>query len=90
MILFIIITPWDYKCDLYKKEKDSLEVLSLGKTVFFICRNQDSTNLYHDGSEFVNALSIMNLLKLNPENIQIVFLESILINDDPFYDLYKN
>ena len=81
---------WDYKYDLYEKEKDSLEELSPGKTVFFISRNQDSPNLYHGGSEFVNALSIMYLLKLNPENIQIVFLESILINDDPFYDLYKN
>ena len=64
---------WDYNYDSYEKEKDTLEELSPGKTVFFISRNQDSPNLYHGGSEFVNALSIMYLLKLNPEEIQIVF-----------------
>ena len=31
----------------------------------------------------------MYLMNLNPKDIQIVFLESILIMDDPFYDLYK-
>ena len=33
---------------------------------------------------------MMYLLKLNPEDIQIVFLDSITINNDPFYELYKN
>ena len=37
----------------------------------------------------INVISIMYLLKLNPENVQIVFLESINIILDPFYDLYK-
>ena len=32
----------------------------------------------------------MKLFDLNPENIQIVFLESMTFNNDPFYDLYKN
>lgn len=32
----------------------------------------------------------MHLLKLVPEKIQIIFLESKAINNDPFYDLYKN
>ena len=81
---------WDYNSESYENEKNTLEELAPGKTVFFISRNQDSPNLYHGGSEFVNALSIMYLLNLDPEKIQIVFLESILINDDPFYDLYKN
>ena len=81
---------WDYQYDNYEKEKEDLEELAEGKTVFFISRNQDSPNLYHGGSEFVNALAIMYLLNLEPENIQVVFLESILIYDDPFYDLYKN
>ena len=76
---------WNYKYN----EKEELEELSPGKTVFFISRNQDSPNLFHGGSEFINALSIMYLLNLYPEDIQIVFLESIQINDDPFYNLYK-
>ena len=70
---------WDYNSESYENEKNTLEELAPGKTVFFISRNQDSPNLYHGGSEFVNALSIMYLLNLDPEKIQIVFLESILI-----------
>ena len=80
---------WNYEYINYEKEKEQLEELAPGKTVFFISRNQDSPNLYHGGSEFVNALAIMYLMNLNPKDIQIVFLESILIMDDPFYDLYK-
>ena len=38
----------------------------------------------------MNALSIMYALDIKPENIQIIFLESIEIRNDPFYDLYKN
>ena len=80
---------WNYEYKNYEKEKEQLEELAPGKTVFLISRNQDSPNLYHGGSEFVNALAIMYLMNLNPKDIQIVFLESILIMDDPFYDLYK-
>ena len=32
----------------------------------------------------------MNLFNLVPDEIQIIFLESIEIKQDPFYDLYKN
>ena len=77
---------WNYD---YKEKEDEKE-LAPGKTIFFLSRNQDSPNLYHGGSEFVNALSMMYLLNLNPEDIQVVFLDSIALNDDPFYDLYKN
>ena len=78
---------WDYN---YNSGSDNYEELAPGKTIFFMSRNQDSPNLYHGGSEFINALSLMYLLNLEPENIQIVFLESMAINEDPFYDLYKN
>ena len=81
---------WDYNYEDFDNDKEKLEEYAPGKTVFFISRNQDSPNLYHGGSEFVNALSIMYLLNLDPENIQIIFLESIIIYDDPFFDLYKN
>ena len=79
---------WEY----IKNNSDTAtyEELAPGKTIFFLSRNQDSPNLYHGGSEFINALSLMYLFNLEPENIQIVFLESMTINDDPFYDLYSN
>ena len=80
---------WDYKCD-NCSDSESYEELAPDKTIFFISRNQDSPNLYHGGSEFINALSLMYLLNLDPEDIQIIFLESMVINDDPFYDLYSN
>jgi len=78
---------WDYK---YNNINEELEELAPGKTVFFLSRNQDSPNLFHGGSEFVNAVSLLHLFDKNPEDIQIVFLDSIVLNDDPFYDLYKN
>ena len=78
---------WNY--DYHNEEKDILE-LSPGKTIFFLSRNQDSPNIYHGTCELINALSMMELLNLKPEDIQIIFLESMTIKQDPFYDLYKN
>ena len=78
---------WNYK---YNNTNEDLEELAPGKTVFFLSRNQDSPNLFHGGSEFVNAVSLLHLFNKNPEDIQVVFLDSILLKDDPFYDLYKN
>ena len=77
---------WNYGYNDTEKEEE----LAPGKIIFFISRNQDSPNLYHGGSEFVNTLSMIYLLNINPEDIQVIFLESIELNDDPFYDLYKN
>ena len=78
---------WNY--DYEEEDDENLEELAPGKIIFFISRNQDSPNLFHGGSEYINALSIMYLLNLNPEDIQVIFLESIDIQNDPFYDLYK-
>ena len=75
---------YDYESD------EELEELAPGKTIFFLSRNQDSPNIFHGGSELMNAISMMHLFNLEPENIQIIFLESMTINNDPFYDLYKN
>ena len=77
---------WNY--DYNNSEK--LEELSEGKIIFFISRNQDSPNIFHGSSELINTISIMELFHLKPENIQIIFLESMTFNNDPFYDLYKN
>jgi hypothetical protein len=77
---------WNYSYD----NNEELEELSPGKTIFLISRNQDSPNLFHGSSELINAISIIDLFHLNPENIQIIFLESMKLNNDPFYELYKN
>ena len=61
-----------------------------GKVLFILNRNQDSPNLLIGGAGFINAFSLMYLLKIKPENIQVLFLESIKINNDPYYSLYEN
>ena len=78
---------WEYDDD--EKIKD-LEELAPGKTIFLISRNQDSPNLFHGLSELINCLAIIYLYNLKPENIQIVFLEGIIIENEPLYDLYTN
>ena len=78
---------WDYN---FSKENVDFKELSPGKTILFISRNQDSPNIFHGLSEIINVLCIMYLFNLKPENIQIIFLESMKLQDDPFYELYKN
>lgn len=85
---------WNYSQTLnYNRnmEKDyNIEELFPDKTVFILSRNQDSPNLLIGGCQFLNALSLMKLLNLSPENIQVLFLESMKLNYDPYYNLYKN
>ena len=73
-----------------KEAREELEELAPGKTVFFINRNEDSPNLFHGISEIINTLSVMYLFDLKPQNIQIIFLESMKIEIEPLYDLYIN
>ena len=81
---------WNYHMD--SNLGDDAEELAQGKTIFFMGRNQDSPNLFHGISEFINAFSLMILLNKEPKDIQIIFLESILLEkvNDPLYNLYKN
>jgi len=96
------LNSWNYEYD-SKKEKEKLEELAPGKTIFFISRNQDSPNLFHGFSEIINAISMIYLFNLDPKEIQVIFLESIEIPvtlenqkkepdkpEDPFYYIYKN
>ena len=80
---------WNYK---YQGEGENIEELAPGKTIFFISRNQDSPNLFHGGSEVINTLAMMELFSLKPEDVQIVFLDSITLKHefDTFIDIYKN
>ena len=79
---------WNY--DNKPKKGEKIEELAPNKTILFLSRNQDSPNLFHGNSEIINVISMMYLFNLNPENIQVIFLESLTIKDDPFYDIYKN
>jgi len=82
---------WEYilnsqsKNEIYNKTE-----LCPGKVLFILNRNQDSPNLLIGGAGFINAFSLMHLLRIKPENIQILFIESMIINKDPFYNLFKN
>ena len=67
-----------------------MEELAPGKTVLLLSRSQDSPNLFHGNSEFINVISMLYLFNLPPEEVRILFLESIEIPQDPFLDLYKN
>ena len=80
------LNSWDYD---YNVGNESLEELSPGKTLFLLSRNQDSPNLYHGSCEIINVISMLYLFNLSPEEVQVLFMESIEIPEDPFYDLYK-
>ena len=77
---------WNYNYN----QKEEITELAPGKVIFFLSRNQDSPNIYHGSSELINAIAMMELFHLKPEDIQIIFLESMTIKDDPFYDIYKS
>ena len=80
------INSWNYK---YKSDS-KYEELSHEKTVFFVSRNQDSPNIFFGGAEIINSLALIKYLNLKPENIQVVFLESMFLNKDPNYFLFNN
>ena len=77
---------WDYD---YKENMNDIEELAPGKTIFLLSRNGDSLNMYHGGCEIINAIALMYLLNLKPEDIKVIFLESFDMKLDPFYDMYK-
>ena len=78
---------WNYD---ENQKIEEFEQLAPGKTIFFISRDQDSPNLFHGFSEIINALSILYLFNLKPEDIQIIFLESMILKNEPFFDFYTN
>ena len=79
------LDSWNY----YENEKiNEIEELAPGKIIFFLSRNQDSPNLFHGFSEIINALSIIYVFNLKPQDIQLVFLESMIFKNEPFMDFY--
>jgi hypothetical protein len=81
---------WIYDSSYDKKNIKNIKELAPGKTVFLISRNQDSPNLYFGSSGIINAIAMIYFFDLDPEEIQVVFLESMKLDNDPFYVLYKN
>ena len=77
---------WNYN---YKEDMEKIEELAPGKTIFLLSRNNNSPNMFHGGCELINAIALMYLLNLKPEDIKIIFLESYDMKSDPFYDMYK-
>ena len=73
----------------YETKNENFKELSPGNTVLLLSRNQDSPNMFHGLSEVINVLSIMYFFKLKPENIQILFLESMELQNDPLYEIYE-
>ena len=80
---------WNYDYDI-EKENEILEELAPNKTVLLLSRSQDSPNLFHGNCEIINVISVLYLFNLPPEQVRVLFLESIEIPQDPFLDLYKN
>ena len=77
---------WNYE---YNEDMENIKELAPGKTIFLLSRNNNSPNMFHGGCEIINAIALMYLLNLKPEDIKIIFLESCKIVEDPFYDMYK-
>lgn len=83
---------WNYTLINYNNNiinEEQYEEFAPEKIVFLINRNYDSQNLFKSFVGFLNAFSLMKIYCLNPEDIQIIFLESVPIENDPYYDLYK-
>ena len=81
------LDSWNY----YENEKiNEIEELAPGKIIFFLSRNQDSPNLFHGFSEIINALSIIYVFNLKPQDIQLVFLESMIFKNKELSIYGKN
>ena len=78
---------WNYD---YENKDEDIKELSPGKTILLISRNQDSPNIFHGLSEVINVLSLLYFFNLKPENIQILFLESMKLQNDPFFVIFSN
>lgn len=81
---------WNYSLinnDIINTE-EKYEELAPEKIIFFINRNYDSKNIFNFFLAFLNTFSLMKTYVLNPEDIRVVFLESVDIKD-PLYILYE-
>ena len=80
---------WNYELKNQSSQFEKLEELAPERTVLFVNRNQDSGNLFYGGIEFINTYALMSSFYLNPEDVQVVFLESTKLKEDPLFELYK-
>jgi hypothetical protein len=64
---------WNYE---YEDNMEYIGELAPGKTIFLLYRNIESFSTFHGLCEFISAISLMHILKLKPEDIKIIFLDS--------------
>ena len=57
--------------------------------MFIVKRYPDSSNLFHGTTEVFHAFSIMNIYKLSPEDIVVLFVDSTNHVDDPISRFWK-
>ena len=67
---------WNYDYNI-ENENEKLEELAPGKVVFIMSRNQNSPNIFHGSSEIINVISMFYLFNLRPEDVKVIFLESV-------------
>lgn len=69
--------------------RKKLKELAPERTVYFVNRNENSGNLFYGAFEFINTYALMSSFYINPEDSQVIFLESTKLKYDPLFDLYK-
>ena len=86
------LNAWNYSLHPRKQEQydNIIEELSSNKTILFVNRNKNTFNIFFSMCAVMNALLLIEHYNLNPDNIQVIFIESIEIKFDPLYDMYKN
>jgi len=81
---------WNYETNSNINTNDkAIKELAPNKTVLFITRTKDTSQYLYKLIEFLNTFAVMNSFYLNPEDMQVVFLGNVDLDNDPFYDLYK-
>ena len=71
----------------YYINNEKIEEIGKNKTVLIISAR--SSNIYHGFVVFMNALSTMYIYGLEPENVQLLFIEKCSPEFDLFYPLYS-
>ena len=74
---------WNYD---YEKNNDKIEEIGKNKTVLII--SSRISHLYHGFLEVMNAIAVMHVYELNPENVQILLIEKCPPRFDMYYPFY--
>ena len=75
---------WNYN---YTKKNEIIEEIGINKTVLIISAR--SSHLYHGFLEIMNAIAVMNVYNLEPEDVQILLIEKCPPEFDVYYPFYS-